>query len=335
MTGDDRMRRRCFLASGIGIAAAWPLIARGQSSTQRHIGVLTGLSENDQNMPSYLLAMRRGLQDRGWIEGETIHLEYRFAAGDPQRAQTLARELVEIQPDLLIVHTTPAMAAIHQVTSTIPIVFVSITDPVAGGFVASLAHPGGNATGFTNYDYAMSAKWLEILKDLAPDVSSVSLMLDPETSAYYAEYLQAVEAVADSRSVRADLATVHNPAEMEEILAALGRKPGSGLIILPSVSITSHSRRIIAAAARHHVPVIYPFGDYAKNGGLVAYGVDLVDLFRRAADYADRVLRGERPSDLPVQAPTKFELIVNLKTANALGLTVPPSILARADEVIE
>ena len=330
------MRRRRFLALVTGLAGAWSLEVGAQSTKQiRYVGVLTGLSENDQNMMSYLASLRQGLQDRGWVEGETIHLEYRFAAGDAHRAQTLAREIAEWQPDLLIVHTTPAMAAIHQATSTIPTIFVSIADPVAGGFVASLAHPGGNATGFTNYDYQMGAKWLEFLKELVPGVSTVSVMLDPETSAYYAEYLKPIEAVAGSRSVRVDLVTVHNAPEMEEIIAALGRKPGGGLILLPSVSVTSHSRRIIDAAARYRVPAIYPFGEFAKNGGLVAYGVDLVNLFRRAADYADRILRGERPSDLPVQAPTKFELIVNLKTANALGLNVPTSILARADEVIE
>ncbi len=212
---------------------------------------------------------------------------------------------------------------------------MSVTDPVASGFVTSLAHPGGNATGFTNYDYSMGTKWLEILKELVPSLSSVSLMLDPETGAYYAEYLNAVEAVATPRAVRAEMASVHNPAEMDEIIAALGRRPGSGLIVLPSVSITSHSRLIINSAARHRVPAIYPFGDYARNGGLVAYGIDLHDLFRRAAAYVDRILRGERPSALPVQAPTKFELIVNLKTAKALGLTIPQSILARTDEVIE
>ena len=330
------MRRRRFLACTAGIVALRPLLANAQNQKQlQRIGFLTGLSESDQNMASYLQTLRRALQDLGWAEGETVHLEYRFAAGDPHRALALARELVDLQPELLIAHTTPAMAALRQATRTIPIVFVSITDPVAGGFVESLAHPGGNATGFTNYDYSMSTKWLEILKELAPDISSVSLMLNPETGAYYAEYLQAVEAAAASRAVRAELANVHDAAEIEEVIAALGRKPGNGLIILPSAPVSSHSRLIIDAAARYRVPAIYPFGEFAKNGGLVAYGIDLSDLFHRAAAYANRILRGEPPSELPVQAPTKYELVVNLRTAKALGLSVPPSLLARADEVIE
>ena len=329
------MRRRDFIAL-IGGAAAPVLVARAQQiAPMRRIGILTGLSETDQNMKAYLRELRRVLDDLGWIDGETIRFEYRYAGGDAERALTLARELVDLRPDLLIAHTTPATAALRQATGAIPIVFVSITDPVAGGFVASLAHPGGNCTGFTNYDYSMGTKWLEILKDLAPDVSRVSVMLDPETGAYYAEYLQAIESVAASRAVRTSLATVHKPAEMEDVIAALAREPGGGLIILPSVSITAHSRAIIDAAAQHRVPAIYPFGDYARNGGLVAYGVELLDLFHRAAAYADRILKGEKPGDLPVQAPTKFELVVNLKTAKAIGLTIPPSILARADEVIE
>jgi putative ABC transport system substrate-binding protein len=328
------MRRREFIAL-VGAAAAPVLLAQAQQTApMRSIGILTGLSETDQNMTRYLQELRRTLDGLGWIDGQTIRFEYRFAGGDADRALTLARELVDLRPDLLIAHTTPATVALRQATSTIPIVFVSITDPVAGGFVASLAHPGGNSTGFTNYDYSMGTKWLEILKDLVPDVSRVSVMLDPETGAYYAEYLQAIESVAASRGVRASLATVHKPEEMEDVIA-LARAPGGGLIILPSVSITAHSRLIIDAAARDRVPAIYPFGDYARNGGLVAYGVELLDLFHRAAAYADRILKGEKPGDLPVQAPTKFELVLNLKTAQALGLSVSPSLLARADEVME
>jgi putative ABC transport system substrate-binding protein len=332
------VRRREFIAAlAGGVAVALPRPGRAQKGyyVLRRVGVLTGLSETDQNTTSYLRELRSALHDSGWVEGRNIRFDDRFAGGDSRRALMLARELVELKPDLLIAHTTPAAAALRQATSTIPIVFVSITDPVAGGFVASLARPGGNITGFTNYDYSMGTKWLEILKELAPGVSSVAVMLDPETGAYYAEYMQAIEAVAASRGVQAERATVHEAGEMVDVIAALARKPGGGLIILPSVSITAHSRAIIDAAARDRVPAIYPFGDYARNGGLVAYGVDLLDLFHRAASYADRILRGERPADLPVQAPTKFELIINLKTAKALGLSVPQSILARADEVIE
>ena len=330
------MRRREFISLVTGLAAAWPLEVGAQSGTQvRRVGVLTGLSETDKNIMNYLREMRATLESLGWTENRNIHLEYRFAGGDAHRALTLARELVGLRPDVLIAHTTPAAGAVRQATSDIPIVFVSVADPIASGFVASLAHPGGNATGFTNYDYSMGTKWLEILRELVPTLSNVSLMLDPETGTYYTEYLRAVEAVAAPRAVNAEMASVHNSAEMEEVIAALGRKPGSGLIILPSVSITSQSRLIIESAAQHRVPAIYPFGDYARNGGLVAYGVDLRDLFHRAAAYADRILKGERQSDLPVQGPTQFELVINIKTAKALGLTVPPALLAAADEVIE
>jgi ABC-type uncharacterized transport system substrate-binding protein len=327
---------RHILVLVIALATAWPRLSDAQSEKQmRHVGFLTGLSETDQNMPSYLQALRQTFGRLGWVDGKDVHFEYRFAAGDPHRALVLAKELVSLRPDVVIVHTTPATAALRQATSTIPIVFVSITDPVVAGFVASFAHPGGNSTGFTNYDYSMGAKWLEILKELAPDVSTVTLMLDPETRAYYSEYLHAVGDVAASRAVHVELAMVGSAPEIKQVIAGLGRKPGNGLILLPSVSITSHSRLIIDAAVRYRVPAIYPFGEFARNGGLASYGVDLVDLFHRAADYADRILRGERPSDLPVQTPTKFELIVNLRSAKALGLTVPPAILARADEVIE
>jgi putative ABC transport system substrate-binding protein len=240
-----------------------------------------------------------------------------------------------MHPDLIVGHTTPVAAALSQTTRTIPVVFVSITDPVRDGFVSSMAHPGGNMTGFTNYEFSMGAKWLEILKEIAPSTARVSLMLNPDTGSYYVDYLQSVEAVALSHSVQATLAPVHNSNEIQSAIAALGRESGGGLIVLPSAPITAKILLVIELAARYRVPAVYPFGSHAKEGGLVAYGVELNDLFRQAAAYVDRILKGEKPADLPVQAPTKYELIVNLKTAKVLGLTVPPSLLTRADEVIE
>ena len=260
---------------------------------------------------------------------------YRYAAGDPALARTYAKQLVELAPDLIVGHTTPVAAALSQATHAIPVVFVSITDPVRDGFVSSMARPGGNMTGFTNYEFSMGAKWLEILKEIAPSTVRVSLMLNPDTGAYYVDYLQSVETVALSHSVQATLAPIHNSNEIQSAIASLGRVSGGGLIVLPSAPITAKIQLVIELAAHYRVPAIYPFGSHAKEGGLVAYGVELNDLFRQAAAYADRILKGEKPADLPVQAPTKYELIVNLKTAKSLDLTVPASLLARADEVIE
>ena len=260
---------------------------------------------------------------------------YRYAAGDPALARTYAKQLVELAPDLIVGHTTPVAAALSQATHAIPVVFVSITDPVRDGFVSSMARPGGNMTGFTNYEFSMGAKWLEILKEIAPSTVRVSLMLNPDTGSYYVDYLRSVEAVALSHSVQATLAPVHNSDEMQSAIATLGRESGGGLIVLPSAPITAKVQLVIELAARYRVPAVYPFGSHAKEGGLVAYGVELNDLFRQAAAYVDRILKGEKPADLPAQAPTKYELIVNLKTAKSLGLTVPASLLARADEVIE
>jgi putative ABC transport system substrate-binding protein len=330
------VKRRKFITL-IGGAAAWaPLAARAQESKRlKRIGVLIGLAENDPVSIHTGQVLRQALQALGWTDGKNVELAYRYAAGDPDRARVLARELIELQPDAIVAHTTPVAAALHQATHTIPIIFVSISDPVVLGVVATFARPGGNMTGFTNYEFAMGAKWLEILTEIAPNIRRVSLMLTPETGAYYTEYLRSIEAVALSFAVQATLAPIRNPDEIEGIITALVREPGGGLIVLPSSSITAHRQQIIGLAGRYRLPVVYPFPVYAIEGGLVSYGIDLDDLFRRTASYVDRVLNGEKPSDLPVQAPTKFQLVINLKTARALGLTVPPTLLARADEVIE
>jgi putative tryptophan/tyrosine transport system substrate-binding protein len=327
--------RRELLAALGGAAVAWPLAARAQQGERvRRIGVM-GLADTDPGTMHNVQELRLALQSLGWIEGQNVQLAIRYAAGDPERARVLARELVGLKPDLIVGHTTPVAAALQQATRTIPIILVSVTDPVAGGFVASLARPGGNITGFTNYEFTMGAKWLEILKQIAPGTRRVSLMLNPDTGSYYAEYLRSVESVALSSAVQATLAPIRSAKEIEDVIRALGREPGGGLIVLPSAPITVHIPQIIELAARYRLAAVYPFRTYAAEGGLVSYGVGLDDLFRRAAVYVDRILKGDTPADLPVQAPTKFELVINLKTANALGLTVPPTMLALADEVIE
>ena len=330
------MTRREFITLLGRAAVAWPLAARAQQPERiRRIGVLMGLAETDPFTAKYVRELRLAVQNLGWTEGKSIQFAYRYASGDPELARVFARELVEMQPDLIVGHTTPVAAALHQATRTLPIVFVSITDPVAGGFVASIAHPGGNMTGFTNYEFTMGAKWLEILKEMVPSTARVSLMLNPDTGTYYVEYLRSIESVALTYSVQATLAPVHNSGEIESTIVALAREPGAGLIVLPSAPITANIELIVALAARYRLPAVYSFGSHAKQGGLAAYGVELEALFRQAAGYVDRILRGDKPGDLPVQAPTKFELIINRKTARALGLEIPPTLLARADEVIE
>jgi len=329
------VRRREFIAS-VGAIAAWPTAARTQQATAtRRVGVLMGLAEIDPFTIKYVQALRGALEKLGWTEGQNVQFIYRYAAGDPALARTYAKQLVELAPDLIVGHTTPVAAALSQATHAIPVVFVSITDPVRDGFVSSMARPGGNMTGFTNYEFSMGAKWLEILKEIAPSTARVSLMLNPDTGSFYVDYLRSVETVALTHSVQATLAPVHNSDEIENAIAALGRERGGGLIVLPSAPITAQIEHVIAATARYRIPAVYPFGSHAKRGGLIAYGVELNDLFRQAASYVDRILNGERPADLPVQAPTRFELVVNLKTAKTLGLNIPQSLLATADERTE
>ena len=316
--------------------AAWPVAAHAQQSDRKQrIGVLMGLAENDPGTIGHVQELKRGLQAFGWLDGKNLEVANRYAVGDPERARALAKELVALRPDLIVGHSTPVAAALQQATRTVPIIFVSITDPVIGGFVASFAHPGGNMTGFTNYEFTMGAKWVEILKEVAPSTTRVSLMLNPDTGSYYVEYLRSVETVALSNAVQATLAPVRNTNEIERIITALGNEPGNGLIVLPSAPITTHIQLIIDLAARYRLPAIYPFREFAMQGGLISYGINLSNLFRQAALYVDRVLKGAKPADLPVQGPTKFELVINLKTIKALGLAVPPTLLARADEVIE
>jgi putative ABC transport system substrate-binding protein len=332
------MRRRDLLMGLGGVTFCAPPGWAQQPQQPKRIGVLTGQSENNPAIRRPVEELRRALRARGWREGDNLRVIYRYAAGDPDRVQRFAAEFVRIQPDVIVAHTALVVAALHQATRTLPIVFVSIPDPVADGFVESLARPGGNMTGFTNYDFTIGAKWLEILKEMAPGTQRFAVLLNPDAkSSYssYAGYWRSVEAGARAISVAARLAPVHNRDEIETAITSLAAEPGGGLIVPLSVPVTAYAGQIIELTARHRVPAIYGLGSYARQGGLVAYGTSLADLFGRAADYVDRILKGANPAVLPVQGPTKFELVINLNAAKALGLTVPPLLLAQADEVVE
>jgi putative tryptophan/tyrosine transport system substrate-binding protein len=327
------MRRREFIA-GIGSAAAWPLAAVAQSGSTRRIGVLMSSSESDLEYQNFIKIFVRQLQDLGWMDGRNLRIDYRWAAADPDRLETFAKELVELKPDLLVSQNTPTTAALLQQTRTIPIVFIIVSDPIGSGFVGSLPHPGGNATGFMNFESAMTGKWLQLLKEVAPRVGRVALMFNPATSPYQ-YYWRPFESSASSSAVMPIEAAVHDDAEIEGAFVALAREPAGGLVLVPDTFLVVHRELIISLAARYRVPTLYFYRYFAAAGGLMSYGIDLGDLFRRAAPYADRILKGEKPAELPVQAPTKFELVINLKTAKTLGLTIPQTLLARADEVIE
>jgi ABC-type uncharacterized transport system substrate-binding protein len=329
-------KRREFITLLGGAAAAWPIAARAQQGERvRRIGVLMATAETDPESPSRVAAFEQGLAMVGWITGQNVRIHYCWAAGEPTRMQVLARELVDLQPDVILASTTPSTAALMRETRTIPIVFVVVSDPVGSGFVASIPRPGGNITGFTNIESSLGGKWIQLLKEIAPRVKRVALMFNPETAPFAAYYVRPIEAAAPSLAVEHIAKPIRTEPEIERAITDVGRESTNGLIVLPETFTTIHRKSIILAAARNNVPTIYPFRYMASDGGLIAYGVDLVDLFRRAAPYVDRILRGANPADLPVQAPSKFELVINLKTAKALGLQAPPTLLATADEVIE
>ena len=331
------MRRRDFIAL-VGGAAAWPVTARTQQGERvRRIAAMMGgqNSDTDPEGRAWFLAFRQGLRDRGWVEGRNFRADYRWPAGDLDRMRVISKEFIDLQPDVLVAGNTPAVLSLLRETRTIPIVFTLLSDPIGTGVVASLARPGGNATGFTAFEYSLGGKWLETLKDIAPAVTRVALLFNPETSPYAKHYLSYVEASAPKFNVLITAASVRSVSEMETAVAAHAREPGGGLVVLPDSFTFANRGPLISAAARHRVPAIYALRGQALDGGLVSYGPDTVDLWRRAADYVDRVLRGANPAELPVQQPTKYELLINLKAAKALGLTMPPALLARADEVIE
>jgi putative tryptophan/tyrosine transport system substrate-binding protein len=331
------MRRREFIA-GLGGAAAWPLAARAQQPDRtRRIGVLLGYDESDPEGKAELAGFTQGFAELGWIDGRNVRIDVRWAPGSVDWMRTFAKELVELQPGVIVANSTPATTALQRETRTIPIVFVIVSDPVGAGFVASLTRPGGNITGFINMEGAMGGKWLQLLTEIAPSVKRVAIMFNPDTAPGGGSYyLPSFEAAARSLKVAPIAAPVHSDAEIETVITALGREPGGGLVVMPDVFTVEHRAPIILAAARNNVPAHYPWSFVvAREGGLFSYGPDLVDIFHHSASYVDRILRGEKPAELPVQLPVKFKAAINLKTAKALGLTVPQSILLRADEVIE
>jgi putative ABC transport system substrate-binding protein len=328
------MRRREFI-SLIGGAAAWPLAARAQQGQRmRRIGVLMGVDENDPVAKTYVSAFTQALADLGWTDGRNVRMDLRGARGDANRTRALAHELVGLQPDIIVTNGTPATAAVQRETRTIPIVFVNVADPVASSIVAGLNQPGGNITGFAIFEASMGGKWLDLLSEIAPGLKRAAIMFNPDT-APVSVYMPSFETAARSLKVVPIMAPVHSDAEIETAINDLGREPRGGLVVMQDVFMLVHRAPIILAAARNNVPTVYSLSEFARGGGLLSYGADPVDTFRRAATYVDRILRGAKPGDLPVQFPTKFEMAVNLKTAKALGLDVPATLLARADDVIE
>jgi putative tryptophan/tyrosine transport system substrate-binding protein len=330
------VRRREFVTLLGGAVAAWPLAARAQQTDQlRRIGVLMAYAESDPEAQAFVAAFREGLQRLGWMEGRNVRIDTRWAALDAEATQRFAKELVALQPDLILSQTTPTTAALLQHTRTVPIVFANISDPVGSGFVASLPQPGRNATGFINLEGSMGGKWLELLKEIAPRVGRVAFVFNPATATYAEYYLHPFKAAAASLAVEANAAPVHDTSGIETVISRQAREPNGGLIVMPDSFTSFHRAEITLLAARYRLPAVYPHRIFAELGGLLAYGTDRPDLFRRAATYADRILKGAKPADLPVQLPTKFELVINLKTAKTLGLDVPSFLQQRADEVIE
>jgi putative ABC transport system substrate-binding protein len=329
------MKRREFITL-LGSAAAWPLAARAQQGERaRRIGVLMALAADDPDAQMRITAFLQGLQQLGWTAGRNLQIETRWATTDTDSLRRHATELAALAPDVIVAGSgTATIAPLLQATRTVPIVFTVAVDPVGAGFVASLARPGGNATGFTTFEYGMSVKWLELLKEIAPRVTRAAVLRDPSIASGIGQ-LAAIQAVAPSLRIELTAVDVRDADETERAVTAIARSANGGMIVTPSPVASHHSNRIIALAARHRLPAIYAWRFYAAAGGLVSYGADLVDHYRLAANYVDRILKGEKPADLPVQAPTKYELVINLKTAKALGLEMPSSVLARADEVIE
>ena len=331
------MKRREFITL-LGGAAAWPAVARAQQPERvRRIGVLYGGNLADSQGQVGLAAFTKAMRELGWVPGRNIAIEQRYADGDTNRMRALAKELIGLGPDLVVAQTTPVVAALQQESRTIPIVFVVVSDPVGSGFVASLPQPGGNITGFINLEGSLSSKWIEVLKETVPRIARAAVIFNPDTASYWEYYLRPFESAARSLAIEPSAIRVASTADIERGIASLAGVPDSGLVLMPDIFTATRDRLnlIISLAARHRVPTVYPYRYMAAGGGLISYGIDNTDLWRRAPLYVDRILKGAKPADLPVQLPTKFELAVNLKTAKALGLTIPPMLLARADEVIE
>ena len=329
------MRRREFIAILGGAAAGWPLGARAQQSNRpRLVGALFAMAPSDPEAEMRVKAFETGLRELGWVEGRNMRLEYRWAPRDPSLLLSQATELVSLAPDVILATGTPVVAALRQGNPP-PVVFVQVTDPIGNGFVPNLARPGGYLTGFTSFEFTVGSKWLEALKHVAPAVQRVPLIFNPDTAPFAHLFWQPVVEAAPAFDVEPIQTPDRDAGEIKHAIETFAREVNGGLMVLPDVSTTNYRDLIIALAARHRLPAVYPFRYFAASGGLLSYGSDLADVYRRAASYVDRILKGAAPGELPVQAPSKFELVINLKTANALGLTVPPLWLGRADEVIE
>jgi putative tryptophan/tyrosine transport system substrate-binding protein len=332
-----RLKRRDFITLLGGAAAAWPLAALGQQAERvRLVGVLMNLAAGDSESTIRLATFRQALQLLGWTEGRNLRIESRFGASDAEQSRKYAAELLALAPDVIVTNATVTLSAVLQATRSVPVVFTLVADPVGGGFIRSLARPGGNVTGFTNFEYGISAKWLELLKQVVPRMTSAMVLRDPNVASAIGQW-GALQSVAPAFGLELIPIDVRDPKDIERTVTSYVQGPNTGLILLPGGVMAELGRRnlIIGLADRLHMPAIYPYRYYVTDGGLICYGPDTIEPFRQAAGYVDRILRGEKPADLPVQAPTKYEMVINLKTAKALGVTVPPSLLATADEVIE
>jgi putative ABC transport system substrate-binding protein len=331
----DRLKRRRFITL-LGCAAAWPLAARAQQGERmRKIGVLTAYAESDPVAQARVGAFREGLQKLGWTEDRNIRIETRWATSDAALMQRFAEEFVALQPELILSSSRSTTATLLQQTSVIPIIFAIVADPVGSGFVANFPRPGGNVTGFTDIQPTIASKWLELLKEIAPRVTRVAFLFNPVTAPHFEYYLNPFKSAAASFAVEAIATPVRDRSELDSVIARQARAPNGGLIVMVDAFMFTHRAEITSLAARYRLPAVYSVRRFTEHGGLLSYGTDLVDNFRRAATYADRILKGTKPSELPVQAPATFELVINMKTAKALGLTVPPTLLVAADEVIE
>jgi len=329
------MRRRDFVKTIVASAAAWPLAARAQQGTTKRIGVLMPESEGNADSKARVVVFENTFKQLGWVPGRNLQIDYRWAMGDIQKMRSLAADLVNSAPDALVAVSTPALAAIQKATHTIPIVFVAVSEPVINGFVPNLAHPGGNATGFSNLEPSIGGKWLEILKGIAPRISRVSVMFNLTTGITTDLFFRAVEAASPRFTVETVKSDVHSLEEIEAAMKALGSDGTAGLIFPPEPFTLQNSKPIVELASQYRLPAVYSFPSFCAAGGLASYGIYLPGVFRPAAEYIDRIIRGEHPGDLPVQQPTTFQFVINLKTAKTLGLTVPPDLLASADKVIE
>jgi putative tryptophan/tyrosine transport system substrate-binding protein len=328
------VRRREFIALLGGGAVSWPLAARAQQGERiRRVGVVMVTKETDPETPLRAMAFRQALAKLGWSEGRNVVIDFRFGTGDLNRFRAQAKELTGVTLDVIVAESTPAALALRHETAAVPIVFLQVANPIGSGLVASMARPGANLTGFTNFEPTMGGKWLELLKEIAPGVTRAVAIFNPET--HSGQYWQSMEAAAPSLAVQFNRAPARQAAGIESAVAGLAREPNGGVVVMPDAFTLAHRELIVALTDRHRLPTIYPFRAFVDTGGLLSYGIDQVDIYRQAASYVDRILKGEKPAELPVQAPTKFELIVNLKTAKALGLDVPWILQQRADEVIE